>query len=80
MTLPGTDFTSGGWDNAESALAEVDSMLADLRRGVLPDRLWLLFAPTIALQEVSRGNGWSEQYMELATRFDAEFAKYKQQA
>jgi hypothetical protein len=55
-------------------LAEVDSHLATLERGVVPD-LSVLFLPTGPLQEISLSSGWSAEFLRLAERFDTEIAK-----
>ena len=38
--------------------------------------LKLLFAPTGALQDTSIANGWAEEYLLLAARFDTLIAEY----
>ena len=77
LALPGNNFAWSGWENADAALAEIDSLLSDLQRNVLPDkqRLTLLFAPTGDIQEVSLSSGWARPFLELAERFDKAVAK-----
>ena len=73
LALPGNDFVYSHWENAGQALREMDTFIATIEAGVLPARLDLavLFAPTGSIQEVSIASGWAQQYLALASRFDA---------
>jgi hypothetical protein len=72
LARPCTDFVWSNWDNQDDALAEIDSILGRVGNGNTTDlsHLKLLFAPTSCLQELSLTNGWDEEYLELASRFD----------
>jgi hypothetical protein len=73
LQRPGNDYAWSGWDSPEEGLGEIDSFIARLERGVLPESVYLevLFAPTGPVQEVSLSGGWEREYMKLADRFDA---------
>jgi len=73
---PGNNFDWSSWSGHEDALGEVDGILSSLRRGVLPERLFMvvLFAPTGPIQEVSISSGWGEAFLSLAERFDEAMA------
>jgi hypothetical protein len=70
------DFTWSSWRNRNDALNEIDTILAELRSGILPSALTLhvLFAPTGPIQEVSLSSGWGDAFIALAERFDAAIA------
>jgi hypothetical protein len=67
------DFTWSSWQDCDDALAEIDALLADVRSGILPSALalYVLFAPTGPIQEVSLSSGWGDAFVALADRFDA---------
>jgi hypothetical protein len=67
-----TDFTWSSWRDQRDALEEIDTLLSELRSGVLPSAgtLRVLFAPTGPLQEVSLSSGWGDAFIALAGRFD----------
>lgn len=73
---PGNNFDWSSWSGHEDALREVDGILYSLRRGALPERLFMevLFAPTGLIQEVSISSGWGETFLSLAERFDEALA------
>ena len=73
LALPGNDFGWSSWKDAPAALAELDRQIAVIEGGRLPPRLdvAVLFAPTGPMQEVSLSSGWGQQFLVLATRFDA---------
>jgi hypothetical protein len=73
LALPGNDFAWSSWADAPAALAELDRQIAALERGQLPPRLdvAVLFAPTGPMQEVSLSSGWAQEFLDVATRFDA---------
>jgi hypothetical protein len=76
LAAPDNDFAWSSWTGREDALAELDDILASLRRGVLPESLSMeiLFAPTGPIQEVSLSSGWGEAFLALAERFDEAMA------
>ena len=63
------------WTKYESPIElqqEIDKALKELEDGNL-EKLELLnshFYPTSTFQEISISNGWSEEYIELSTKFD----------
>jgi hypothetical protein len=67
------DFTWSRWENREAALLELDALVAALKSGKKVDLLDIsvLFAATGSIQEVSLSSGWSDEFMDLAARFDA---------
>jgi hypothetical protein len=66
---PEGDFTYSSWRDADHAVAELDDLLA---RGPLP-RSWAsgIFAPTGPFHELAISSGWTQEFMDLADRFDA---------
>jgi len=76
LALAENDFAWSSWENAAAALAEVDRLVSDLERDILPDKLTLevLFVPTGPIQELSLSSGWAKLFLELAERFDAAIA------
>lgn len=73
LAQPHNNFAWSSWDDATEALTEIDGLIARVASGTLPPRpdVELLFAPTGAIQEVSLSSGWGDDFLELATRFDA---------
>jgi len=69
---PENDFAWSTWKDREAALAEIDGYLAKVKKGDLSSYsdLWMLFAPTGDLQEVSLSSGWAHEFLALASRFD----------
>jgi hypothetical protein len=53
----------------------IQGMISKLQNGeeLEIDRLKLEFAPTSTIQEISMENGWSEEFLEMASRFDVLF-------
>lgn len=70
------DYSWSSWNDQEDALAEIDSILAQLENGSLPD-IEVLFAPTGPIQEVSMSSGWSREFLQLAEQFDEAYAMAK---
>lgn len=72
VEIPGNDFTWSSWESADEARNEIQSLIAQIRSGRLPDRLdvSVLFAPTGPLQELSLSSGWAESFLKIAGRFD----------
>ena len=69
----GNDFSWSSWIDQHHALSEIDSIIAELQNGSVPE-IGVLFAPTGPMQEVSLCSGWGNQFLELAERFDKEYA------
>lgn len=71
--LPDNDFSWSSWEDAPTALAEIDGVLRTLRANRSPDRLQMevVFAPTGPLQELSLSSGWGDELVALGDRFDA---------
>jgi hypothetical protein len=72
LSRPDNYFAWSTWDNANEALAEIRGHIAALDAGKLPPKidLWVLFAPTGPIQEVSVSSGWGNDFLELSSRFD----------
>ncbi len=75
----GNDFSWSTWRDQDHAISEFDSMIAELQSGSVPD-MGTLFAPTGPIQEVSLRSGWGSQFLELADRFDKEYALVRNQS
>jgi len=58
------------WDDRAEALSDLRRVTADFAAGAGPSRLQVFFLATGDLQEVSMENGWSDEYIDLAERFD----------
>lgn len=73
LALPENDFAWSSWQSADDALEEMDALIARVGTGAaLPKAyLSLLYTPTGPVQEVSVSSGWGEQFLTLASRFDA---------
>ena len=71
LSMPGNDFSWSSWADQSAAVEELDSLLAIVSSGALPDRLDLsaLFAVTGPTQEVSLSSGWGETFLKVAERF-----------
>jgi len=69
----GNDFLWSSWIDQGHAIAEIDSIIAELNGGSVPE-IGVLFAPTGPIQEVSLSSGWGNEFLELAERFDKEYA------
>ena len=67
------DFLWSSWIDQEHAVSEIDSVIASLENGFVPE-IGVLFAPTGPIQEVSLSSGWGDEFLELAERFDKEYA------
>ena len=81
LALPDNCFDWSSWADRDTALQEVDTLIAVLDARRLPSRLTLrvLFAPTGPIQEVSISSGWGQEFLALADRFDrAEERAYEQ--
>jgi len=72
------DYSWSPCRDRDHALSELDSILAQLENGSIPD-IEILFAPTGPIQEVSLSSGWSRQYIQLAERFDETYKAAKSQ-
>jgi hypothetical protein len=72
------DFSWSSWKDQDQAIAEIDSIIAALENGSIPE-IGFLFAPTGPIQEVSLSSGWGNEFLELAERFDKEYEIVKDQ-
>jgi hypothetical protein len=67
--------TEEGWSQRETN-EFIESRVVDLRERVRTgdasaiQQLRILFAPTGSLQELSMANGWAEEFLIIAARFD----------
>jgi len=77
LERPDNDFSWSSWGDAKEALAEIDQIIAEIRGGHIPRSLSMsvLFAPTGPIQEVSVSSGWGDEFLALASRFDAALAR-----
>jgi hypothetical protein len=71
LDLDSNDLTCSGWSSKEEAKAEWGDVIGRFKDGspdVISD-IRMFFMPTGPLQEISF-SGWSDRYLELATRMD----------
>ena len=73
LANPENDYSWSPWQDANAALEKIDAILTELRSGTCRDRnaLAVLFAPTGPIQEVSVSSGWGNEFLALASEFDA---------
>jgi hypothetical protein len=73
LARPGNDFSWSGWNDETAALREIDALIAGIASGEIPEMASLkaLFAPAGPIQELSVSNGWGNEFLALADRFDA---------
>jgi hypothetical protein len=74
-----SDYMWSYFETPQQARTEIDQYVAELEVGnisSLPD-ISTHFAPTSGYQELSLQNGWSDEYMKLAGRFDNIQSKLK---
>ena len=76
---PETELIYSYFESVEKLLEELDVMIEAVKTGELEvlETLSMHFAPTSGFQELSLQNGWSEEYLKLADRFDRICEKYK---
>jgi len=72
LARPDNGFAWSSWESHEAALSEIDAIVAALESGKAPNLLDMrvLFAATGPIQEVSLSSGWSQDFLDLAARFD----------
>ena len=78
LALESNDFSWSSWRDQDHAIAEIDSIIAALENGSIPE-IGVLFAPTGPIQEVSLSSGWGSEFLELAAQFDKEYESVKDQ-
>ncbi|MEO7211946.1 hypothetical protein [Mucilaginibacter sp.] len=74
-----TDFLYTYWGCATDALTDIENCISKLEyenAQILPE-INVLFAATGQFQELSMLNGWSDEYLKLAARFDICYHKLK---
>ena len=69
LARPEADFTWSSWVDQAAALREMDAVIDQAERGIVPN-VGVLYAPTGPIQEVSLGSGWGDRFLELADRVD----------
>ena len=70
LARPGNNFSWSSWKDQPAALAELDELIAEVRRGCRPEALGVLFLPTGPIQEVSLSSGWGQEFLDVADRYD----------
>ena len=72
LSLEDNNFDWSSWRDKEEALSELNSLLAMVQSGDLPERVKIsvLFAPTGPIQEVSLSSGWGDIFLKVAEYFD----------
>lgn len=74
-----SDLVWTSFETAHKLRNHIDSLIARLQQGdkeVLED-IYLEFAPTSTFQEHSMQNGWSDEYLKLASQFDKIYDRLK---
>lgn len=73
VALSGNDFDWSGWLDRDEALTEINEYIERVKVGDKSKQLDMrvLFAPTGPLQELSLSSGWADEFLKLASRFDA---------
>lgn len=79
ISQDGNDFSWSSWRDQDHALSEMDAIIAEVEKGSIPE-IGVLFAPTGPIQEVSLRSGWGNEFLELAERFDKEYAIVRNQS
>lgn len=74
-----TDIVWTSYNNVNELQKDVDKNLISFENGDLQalEKFKYLFGPTATFQELSLSNGWSEEYLILAERFDEAYEKIK---
>ena len=75
----GNDFSWSSWVDRDHAISEIDSIIAELENDSVPE-IGTVFAPTGPIQEVSLSSGWNHRFLNLADRFDQEYALVRDQS
>jgi hypothetical protein len=72
LSRPDNDFAWSSWEDAPTALREIEGIIARIQSGDMPKRsdIEVLFLPTGPIQEVSVSSGWGQEFLDLAKRFD----------
>jgi len=70
---PETDFLWAGFVDHNEFLAELNADIQKLESCDIATlkKIHVEFLPTCTYQEIAISNGWSNEYMELADKFDA---------
>lgn len=74
-----TDVVRAGYDSAADLQADLETNLDELTKGNLDklDTFKHHFLPTATFQEVSLSNGWGNEYIKLADKYDRLYEKFK---
>src|SRR5262245_5768175 len=77
-----TDSSDMAWTHyakAKQLRDELDTIMQELKVGDLSslEELRMLFLPTVTLQEHATTNVWSDEYLELAAKFDNLYSSIK---
>lgn len=74
-----SDFTWVPYTNAEDLRREIDKYVVQLeiKSGYDLEEIYSHFLPTSTFQEHSMSNAWSDEYMELAEKFDEIYKQLK---
>ena len=74
-----SDLLWTSYETAKELRDELDVYISQLNKGDKSclDNLNMHFLPTSTFQEHSMQNGWTDEYMKLADKFDNVYAKMK---
>ncbi|MBI5773727.1 MAG: ribonuclease E inhibitor RraB [Verrucomicrobia bacterium] len=73
----GNNFSLASWEDATAAFREIDSLISRIESGELPNRTEIetLFLASGPIQRVSVPSDWGDEFLTLASRFDAAILK-----
>lgn len=76
---PETELICSYFESVDELFKELDVLSEGIKNGELKSLITLSihFAPTSSFQELSIQNGWSEEYLKIAERFDQISDLYK---
>jgi len=74
-----TDTVWAGYDNGKEFLVDLNADIEKIKfcDFATLDKLNMEFAPTSTYQEISLSNGWGDEFLKLAERFDKLYEKIK---
>lgn len=75
----GTNLSNSEFDSYIELQKSIDDDLENLRKNNTEhfDRIYFRFLPTAEFQELSIDNGWADEFIELATRFDNSYNEWQ---
>ena len=73
VSIKDSDVTMSTFNTSEEVIKTVDTHITRLSESNISkiNELIVLFLPTSDFQEISISNGWGEEYIEIAKKFDS---------